>query len=129
MERPAVVSWVLLLTVACSGAAPGRDAAPAAPPPDASGAPPADSASGPTSPPAPAADAGVMMPATMPPPAGPPPAGWWDARWTRRTKITVTDPELKETLTDFQVPVKLEPAAFDARAAAAHGEDLRFVDA
>jgi hypothetical protein len=55
------------------------------------------------------------------------PAGWWDPRWRKRVRITVTDPGGKEELTDFQVPVKLEAAVSDQ--AAADGADLRFVAA
>jgi hypothetical protein len=64
--------------------------------------------------------------ATADPPA---PAGWWDARWRKRARVTVTDPELKEPLTDFQVLVKLEPGTIDAAAAKSDGTDLRFVGA
>jgi hypothetical protein len=59
------------------------------------------------------------------PPA--PVAGWWNPAWHKRARVTITDPELKETLTDFQVAVKLEGPAFEAAAAKGDGADLRFV--
>src|SRR6185295_6561894 len=57
------------------------------------------------------------------------PAGWWDAHWKKRARVTVSDPELKEELSDFQVPVKLEPGSFEYAAAKADGSDLRFLAA
>jgi hypothetical protein len=57
------------------------------------------------------------------------PAGWWDAKWRKRARVTVSDPELKEELADFQVPVKLEPGVFDYAAAKPDGSDLRFIAA
>jgi hypothetical protein len=57
----------------------------------------------------------------------PPPQGWWDAKWTKRSKVTVADPELTETLTDFQALVQLGPGAIDYGAAKSNGDDLRFV--
>jgi hypothetical protein len=62
-------------------------------------------------------------------PPAPPAAGWWDAKWKNREKVTITDAALKETLTDFQVAVKLSPATFDFKNAKPAGEDLRFVSA
>ena len=54
-------------------------------------------------------------------------AGWWDPAWHKRARITIADAELKETLTDFQVLVKLEAPGFDGAAARGDGADLRFV--
>jgi hypothetical protein len=71
-----------------------------------------------------AVDSVSQSDATSTPPA---PAGWWDARWTRRSKVTVSDPALKEDLQDFQVAVRLEAAGIDY--AEARGDDLRFIDA
>jgi hypothetical protein len=62
-------------------------------------------------------------------PATPPAAGWWDDKWKHRVKVSIADAELKETLTDFQVAVKLDPATFDFKAAKPAGEDIRFVGA
>jgi biopolymer transport protein ExbB len=56
-----------------------------------------------------------------------PPNGWWDPQWTHRSKITVHDADLKETLADFQIPVKLDAASILYAAAKSAGEDLRFV--
>jgi hypothetical protein len=56
-----------------------------------------------------------------------PPNGWWDAKWTRRSKITISDTDLKESLADFQVPIKLDKTGIDYTAAKNAGEDLRFV--
>jgi hypothetical protein len=64
-----------------------------------------------------------------PPVTSPPPAGWWDARWTHRSTLTISDPGLMEALTDFQVPVKLDSSALDYAAARPDGQDLRVVTA
>jgi hypothetical protein len=61
------------------------------------------------------------------PDVAPPPSGWWNPAWHKRARLTITDPELKETLSDFQVAVKLEAPAFEAGAAKSDGGDLRFV--
>jgi Concanavalin A-like lectin/glucanases superfamily/Domain of unknown function (DUF2341) len=93
---------------------------------DASSTPPAmdgsqqpEAAAGEASVPAEAADQLPDVPASN---------GSWDA-WTKRDKITISDPELAENLTDFQVPVVLDAAVFDYPSAKTAGEDLRFVDA
>jgi hypothetical protein len=75
----------------------------------------------PTVTPTPTADAAVVIA------DAPPPSGWWNAGWHKRARVTITDPELKETLADFQVAVKLEGPAFEASAAKSDGADLRFV--
>jgi hypothetical protein len=72
--------------------------------------------------PTPTGDGAVMTPS----PDAPPVAGWWNPAWHKRARITITDPELKETLSDFQVSVKLE-AGFEYAAARSDGADLRFV--
>jgi hypothetical protein len=41
--------------------------------------------------------------------------------------VTIVDPELTETLTDFQTLVQLAPGAIDYAAAKSNGDDLRFV--
>jgi hypothetical protein len=71
------------------------------------------------------ADLGSPAPVTDIAAAG----GWWDARWKKRARLTVADPDLPAELTDFQVPVKLAAPAFDATAARPDGSDLRFVAA
>jgi hypothetical protein len=76
-------------------------------------------------PPTPDLDAAIVPPADVALPA----SGWWDAQWKKRARITIADPELKEDLTDFQVPVKLEAGAIDFAAAKSDGSDLRFIAA
>lgn len=56
-------------------------------------------------------------------------AGWWDGAWTKRSKVTITDADLKEEQTDFQVPVQLDSTNFNYAATRAGGADLRFLDA
>ncbi len=55
------------------------------------------------------------------------PSDWFDAAWTQRRKITVTDPLLTEPLQEFQVPVRLTAQSFDYASAQPQGADLRFV--
>ena len=84
----------------------------------AGGAPGIDAATG----------AGGAGAADAPPASGmPTPAGWWDAKWTKRSQITVSDAALTEELTDFQIPVRLTAASIDWKAARPDGADLRFV--
>jgi hypothetical protein len=100
---------------------PAKDAAAPAPP---QGMPPAPvDAEAPRDSEAPRVDAAVM------PPTSGGQSGWWDAAWRKRARVTISDPELKEELTDFQVMVKLETASLDYGATSANGADLRFVTA
>ena len=129
MKRPSAGCLCALLVAACStpaGSSPpveGADAANPEPPgPSADARPAAEG----TVPPAPGVDAASLVPDSGPPPGR---AGWWDARWKKRARVTVSDPELKEELADFQVAVKLEAASLDFAAARPDGSDLRFIGA
>jgi biopolymer transport protein ExbB len=103
------------------------DAAAKPTPPRADAAPsPGDVAAAPPGPGVDAARAEPDAPGGPPPPT---PSGWWDARWRKRARITVSDPALKEELSDFQVLVKLEPGGLDYAAARGDGADLRFIAA
>jgi hypothetical protein len=135
MKHPALAVVLLLagqggLGSGCASG-PGQGAGvPPSPDAPASGPGPGNGGTG-------APDVGAQPPVTtadggtvdLAPPPGPPPDGWWDAKWTRRTRITVSDPALKEAVTDFQIPVKVDGTVIDLPAAKPAGEDLRFVGA
>jgi hypothetical protein len=55
------------------------------------------------------------------------PGDWFDAAWTARRKVTISDPALTEELHDFQVLVKLDAQSLDYAHSLAQGADLRFV--
>jgi hypothetical protein len=113
---------VCLWLAGCASAPAGVDLQDAGEPAAAvDSAGPADGRSTQTSVPAP--DSAVAMADAPPAPV----AGWWNPAWHKRTRITISDPELKETLADFQVGVTLAAPAFDATAARSDGADLRFV--
>jgi hypothetical protein len=120
MKRLAVCLW---LTGCASMPASGvpDDSGEMEPPAVADAAAPADRTPAPG--PTPSLDAAVTISADAPPA----PSGWWNPAWHKRARLTITDPELGETLGDFQVSVKLEAPAFDPAAAKSDGADLRFV--
>jgi biopolymer transport protein ExbB len=54
--------------------------------------------------------------------------GWWNAAWSRRSRLRFLGGEHDAILVDMPVLVVLEPHRFDEAAASADGSDLRFVD-
>src|SRR5205809_1106758 len=104
MKGPVVAGLCAALAAGC-GSAPSSHVAPeggAAPIPEGPAPSPVDAAPAP-------ADGPARSPSADAAPAAP--AGWWDAHWTKRALVTIADPELKEELADFQVPVALDGKA------------------
>src|SRR3954469_25365351 len=121
MKRAGLLGLWLAGWTSASPAAVTDDAGAQEPPLGADASAPADRTSTPT--PMGAVDAAVTVADAPPAPV----AGWWNPAWHKRARVTITDPELKEALADFQVPVTLQAPAFDGAMAKGDGSDLRFV--